>query len=48
MRFGDHFMEELKARVRVSDVVGRSVKLKRRRGFTTAFRAESTATRLAF
>lgn len=29
MRFGDHFMEELKARVRVSDVVGRSVKLKR-------------------
>ncbi len=29
MRFGDHFMEELKARIRVSDVVGRSVKLKR-------------------
>ena len=29
MRFGDHFLEELKARVRPSDVVGRHVKLKR-------------------
>lgn len=29
MRFGEHFMEELKARVRPSDVVGRHVKLKR-------------------
>jgi len=29
MRFGEHFMEELKARIRVSDVVGRYVKLKR-------------------
>lgn len=29
MRFGEHFMDELKARVRVSDVVGKSVKLKR-------------------
>ena len=29
MRFGDNFLEELKARVRPSDVVGRHVKLKR-------------------
>ena len=29
MRFGEHFLEELKARVRPSDVVGRHVKLKR-------------------
>ena len=29
MRFGEHFIEELKARVRVSDVVGKHVKLKR-------------------
>ena len=29
MRFGEHFMDELKTRVRVSDVVGKSVKLKR-------------------
>lgn len=29
MRFGEHFMEEIKTRVRVSDVVGRTVKLKR-------------------
>ena len=29
MRFGDDFMDEIKARVRVSDVVGRHVKLKR-------------------
>ena len=29
MRFGEHFMDEIKTRVRVSDVVGRSVKLKR-------------------
>ena len=29
MRFGENFMEEIKTRVRVSDVVGRSVKLKR-------------------
>ena len=29
MRFGEHFMEELKSRIRVSDVVGRYVKLKR-------------------
>ena len=29
MRFGEHFMDELKARVRVSEVVGKSVKLKR-------------------
>jgi len=29
MRFGEHFMDELKARIRVSDVVGKSVKLKR-------------------
>ena len=29
MRFGEHFLEELKARIRPSDVVGRHVKLKR-------------------
>lgn len=29
MRFGDNFLEELKARIRPSDVVGRHVKLKR-------------------
>ncbi|MEE9273335.1 MAG: DNA primase [Robiginitomaculum sp.] len=29
MRFGENFLEEIKARVRVSDVVGKSVKLKR-------------------
>jgi len=29
MRFGEHFLDELKARIRVSDVVGKSVKLKR-------------------
>ncbi|PHR59281.1 MAG: DNA primase [Robiginitomaculum sp.] len=29
MRFGEHFLDELKARVRVSDVVGKHVKLKR-------------------
>jgi len=29
MRFGEHFMDELKTRLRVSDVVGRHVKLKR-------------------
>ncbi|MEP1229147.1 MAG: CHC2 zinc finger domain-containing protein [Litorimonas sp.] len=29
MRFGENFLEELKARVRPSDVVGRHVKLKR-------------------
>ncbi|WP_427452454.1 DNA primase [Litorimonas sp. WD9-15] len=29
MKFGEHFLEELKARVRPSDVVGRHVKLKR-------------------
>ena len=29
MRFGENFMDELKARVRVSDVVGKAVKLKR-------------------
>lgn len=29
MRFGENFMDELKSRVRVSDVVGRYVKLKR-------------------
>ena len=29
MQFGEHFIEELKARIRVSDVVGKSVKLKR-------------------
>ncbi len=30
MRFGEHFLDELKARVRVSDVVGKHVKLKRK------------------
>ena len=29
MRFGENFLEEVKARIRVSDVVGRHVKLKR-------------------
>ena len=29
MRFGENFMDEIKTRVRVSDVVGRHVKLKR-------------------
>ncbi|HFB54861.1 MAG TPA: DNA primase [Hellea balneolensis] len=29
MRFGEHFLDELKARIRPSDVVGRHVKLKR-------------------
>lgn len=29
MRFGENFMDEIKSRVRVSDVVGKSVKLKR-------------------
>ncbi len=29
MRFGEHFMDELKARIRPSDVIGRHVKLKR-------------------
>ncbi len=29
MRFGEHFLDELKARVRPSDVIGRYVKLKR-------------------
>ncbi len=29
MRFGEHFLEELKARLRPSDVIGRHVKLKR-------------------
>ncbi len=29
MQFGEHFIEELKARIRVSDVVGKHVKLKR-------------------
>ena len=29
MRFGEHFIDELKARVRVSEVVGKHVKLKR-------------------
>ncbi len=29
MKFGEHFLDELKARVRVSDVVGKHVKLKR-------------------
>jgi len=29
MQFGEHFLEELKARIRPSDVVGRHVKLKR-------------------
>ena len=29
MRFDDHFLEEIKSRLRLSDVIGRSVKLKR-------------------
>ena len=29
MRFGEHFLDELKARIRPSDVIGRHVKLKR-------------------
>ncbi|WP_416173654.1 hypothetical protein, partial [Brevundimonas sp.] len=29
MRFDDRFIEELKARLRPSDVIGRTVKLKR-------------------
>jgi len=59
MRFGEHFLEELKARIRPSDVVGRHVKLKRqgrelafssmmRRAFTTVFPAVSMAMRFPF
>ena len=32
MRFGENFLEEVKARIRVSDVVGKHVKLKRQGG----------------
>ena len=29
MRFDDHFLDEIKTRLRLSDVIGRSVKLRR-------------------